>query len=93
MPQKIVNQAAYTIESGSEPNLFYLVDVILAIFVGIIDFGFGVIFTMIGVVLGFILHPINSLCSILGMVYFFIPAVWTAVVELLFGVIRLFPFI
>jgi len=93
MPQKLLNQLAYTIESNSEPNLFYIIDIFLAILVALLDFSIGVIFTFIGFFAGFILHPINSLCSLLGAVYFIPPIIWTAVIDFLYGLLRLLPFI
>lgn len=90
MPQKLVNQVAYIVESGTEPNFFYLIDVVLALFVAVVDLALAVVFTGIGFVGGFVLHPIQSLCSLVGMFYFFVPAFWTAIAELLLGVARIF---
>jgi len=96
IPQKFVNDLAYVLHESWKKNgdcsYWVLIDVVLTIVAYIIDICLGIVFTIIGVVVGCITCPLSSITSLLGMVWYLIPTLWTAVVELIFGCGRLLIF-
>ena len=45
---------------------------------------------VVGGIIGLVMHPLNSLCSILGMVYFGAFAIWSGFFEVLFAIWQIF---
>ena len=45
---------------------------------------------VVGGIIGLVMHPLNSLCSILGMVYFGAFAIWSGFFEVLFAIWKIF---
>lgn len=66
------------------------IDWIISSVAQLLELFFAFFGTIAGVVIAFICHPINSLCSFVGMFYFAIPVLWSAVVGCIISIFGLF---
>lgn len=87
IPQKFLNQVAYYTRPNSEVGWTPVIDIALAPLVLAFEFCFGVVFTAVGVVLGCLTHPIDSVTSLGGMLWYIIPLVLTALWGIVVGII------
>lgn len=55
-------------------NVMLLVDITLCVVSLIIEIPLAIINTLLGAIISLIWHPFDSLCSLLGMLYLFVPA-------------------
>lgn len=55
-------------------NVMLLVDIALCVLSLIIEIPLAIINTILGAIISLIWHPFDSLCSLLGMLYLFVPA-------------------
>ena len=102
-PQKIVSEALAVIFASKSFKQFtgshtgsFCVFVVLALdflvgLVGyILDLWLALGNAVVGGIVGLVMHPLNSLCSILGMVYFGAFAIWSGFFEVLFAIWQIF---
>ncbi len=102
-PQKIVSEALAVIFASKNFKNFtgshtgsFCVFVVLALdfLVGLVgyllDFWLALGNAVVGGIVGLVMHPLNSLCSILGMVYFGAFAIWSGFFEVLFAIWQIF---
>lgn len=102
-PQKIVSEALAVIFASKSFKQFtgshtgsFCVFVVLALdfLVGLVgyllDFWLAIGNAVVGGIVGLVMHPLNSLCSILGMVYFGAFALWSGFIEVLFAIWQIF---
>lgn len=71
-------------------KLIFMIDVVLSTLAQFIEFFFAVFGTMIGMVIAFICHPINSICSFVGIIYFAVPVLWSAIGGSLISLVSIF---
>jgi len=93
IPGKFFNQLAYTIQVGTEPSLWYLLDFITMAIMGLIDIITCLFMTVVGFVIGCICNPIDSFCAIPGAIYYLLADTIYSFWWLFLGMIRLLPFI
>ena len=79
-PQKIVRQIAYVIHKA--PPIAGLIDVALNICSLLVEFVIGIFGTVVGVILGTLFHPIDTICSIPGLLYFTVTTAVTMITDL-----------
>ena len=102
-PQKIVSEALAVIFASKEfKQLTRSHDGAVCVFVALaLDFLVGLVGyfldlwlalgnAVVGGIIGLVMHPLNSLCSILGMVYFGAFAIWSGFFEVLFAIWKIF---
>jgi hypothetical protein len=89
-PQRWFKQAVFVVDSEDAP-WYYLLDWLIAVPLFLLDLLFASIVTILGFALAFLLHPINSLCSFGGLLYFVSLSVWSAGYELLAAGYYLLP--
>ena len=102
-PQKIVSEALAVIFASKEfKQLTRSHDGAVCVFVALaLDFLVGLVGyfldlwlalgnAVVGGIIGLVMHPLNSLCSILGMVYFGAFAIWSGFFEVLFAIWQIF---
>lgn len=88
IPQRALNRLGVIWEDLSflprEDRFFirvlWMIEWIISTLAQFLEFWFAVFGTIIGCVIAFIMHPINSICSFLGLFYFAIPTAWNVVV-------------
>ena len=86
IPQKVVNGLAYTI---NKRQFTYFIDWFFSLFVLAIEAFIAILMTVIGVVLGTILHPINTIMAIPAGIELAIDTSITAFTQLIAGIWRL----
>lgn len=102
-PQKIVSEALAVIFASKEfKQLTRSHDGAVCVFLALaLDFLVGLVGyfldlwlalgnAVVGGIIGLVMHPLNSLCSILGMVYFGAFAIWSGLFEVLFAIWQIF---
>ena len=102
-PQKIVSEALTIIFASKEfkqvtgshkGSICVFVLAALDFLVGLVgyllDFWLAIGNAVVGGIIGLVMHPLNSLCSILGMVYFGAFAIWSGFFEVLFAIWKIF---
>lgn len=70
-------------------KIAFMIDVVISLLSQVVEIFLALVGTVIGFVVAFICHPINSLCSIGGMFYFLLPVLWSAIagsIVALFGI-------
>jgi hypothetical protein len=82
-PQKFMNQLAYVIspkstESSKKKFWYLLGDLVVQVLVTSLEAGFALMATMFGVVVGTVLHPVNTVAAIPGGIVDLIDATFTA---------------
>lgn len=71
-------------------RLFLMLDIVISTFAQIFEIFFAFWGTIIGMVIALICHPLNSICSLFGILYFVVSMAWSAVggaVISVFGII------
>jgi hypothetical protein len=84
-PKKLLWQIAYDVSPDTAASKWFLLDLIVAIPVWILDLALCAVCSAAGVVIGTILHPINSIFSLGGLVWFVPVTIWNAVAEIFSG--------
>lgn len=103
IPQKIVSEALAIIFTSKNFKAFtgkhdggLCVFVLLALdflagLVGyLLDLWLALGNAVVGGIIGLVFHPFDSLCSLLGMVYFGVFAIWSAFIEIINAILQLF---
>lgn len=75
---------------GVGKRLLLMIDVVVSTLSQVIELVLAVIGTVVGTIVALICHPTNSLCSIVGMFYFAVPLLWSAIAGSLISLVGIF---
>lgn len=89
-PQRWFKQAVFVVDSEDAP-WYYLLDWAVAVPLFVLDLIFASVATLLGFLVAFLLHPINSVCSLGGLAYFTVLSIWSAGFELVSAAYYLLP--
>jgi len=84
IPQKFIHQIAYILD-GDDYVLFY--DLIIQVFVTLLEVVLGLWVSVFGVVVGTILNPIDTLAAIPGGIFLFFDTILTAIWNIITGIL------
>lgn len=86
-PQKLINKLAFICSKDSYFNIYTLLDIPINIFSCVFDTLCCIAGTYAGFFLGFLFHPIDSICSFFGMFYFIIYSFFIAIIDFIIGLL------
>lgn len=92
LPQKEVNNFSYQIERYQKNQTTQFIDAGFGIFIDLIEIAFGSIYSIVGIILGTVLNPLDTLKNIPSLITLGVSSVFNSVWLLVKGIVAIFTF-